>query len=214
MDDKRAFDFSRRVANRDYYRLGHRPAERVLHHWQNGRCPFTDLLSPKQAETRPLGSVFYHREPLSGITTNTLAHARVSAFALNLNMKLTLAHYIAAAAVVIAITMTAAWLWSEQQISRLERDVRSAKTIAAEKESAAGELERRATEYKAKTEYLEQKVAEIQVIAQKQDEELKAISNNVDAARGDVHRARRTRSAAATAEDLCAKLAELDHPCR
>jgi chromosome segregation ATPase len=129
-------------------------------------------------------------------------------------MKLTLAHYIAAAAVVIAITMTAAWLWSEYTINGLERDVRSAKTIAAEKESAAGELERRATEYKAKTEYLEQKVAEIQVIAQKQDEELKAISNNVDAARGDVHRARRTRSAAATAEDLCATLAELDHPCR
>ena len=104
-------------------------------------------------------------------------------------------------------------LWSNHKIASLEREIENSKTIAAEKQSAATQLETQAAEYKAKTEYLEQQIAEINAIATKQNEELEKLSKTTDSARRDVERARNVRSVAATADQLCAKLADLGHSC-
>ena len=122
--------------------------------------------------------------------------------------------YIIAAAAILIISTIAATLWSNHKIASLEHEVETAKAAAAEKESAAGELERRAAEYKAKTEYLEQQIAEINAIATKQNEELEKLSKTTDSARRDVERARNMRSVAATVDQLCTTLADLGHPCQ
>ena len=114
---------------------------------------------------------------------------------------------------VIIITLTAVQLWSNHKIASLEREVETAKTVAAEKQTAAEQLETQAAEYKAKTEYLEQQIAEINAIATKQNEELEKLSKTTDSARRDVERARNIRSVAANADQLCAKLADLGHAC-
>jgi chromosome segregation ATPase len=116
------------------------------------------------------------------------------------------------AAVVITIFI-ATHLWSNHKIASLERDVETAKVTAVEKQTAAAQLETQAAEYKAKTEYLEEQIAEINAIATKQNEELEKLSKTTDTARHDVERARNIRSVAATADQLCAKLADLGHPC-
>ena len=73
--------------------------------------------------------------------------------------------------------------------------------------------EMEAAGYKQKIEYLEGKLAEIQTIARKQDEELEKLNTNTHSARTDVDRARRTSSITADADELCQKLAELGHAC-
>ena len=129
-------------------------------------------------------------------------------------MKLELKTYlIAAAAVAVAISIAIGSLWSNHKIAVLERQVENARTVAAEKQAAADELEKAAGEYKAKNEYLEQQIADLQRVARKQDEELETLSKTTDSARSNVERARRTRSVATTADQLCAKLADLGHPC-
>jgi septal ring factor EnvC (AmiA/AmiB activator) len=114
---------------------------------------------------------------------------------------------------IIAIA-TAMHLWSNHKIAALEREVETAKTMAAEKQTAAERLETQAAEYRAKSEYLEQQIAEINAIATKQNEELEKLSKTTYSARRDVERARNIRSVAATADQLCAKLADLGHPCQ
>jgi chromosome segregation ATPase len=121
--------------------------------------------------------------------------------------------YIGVAAIV-AIICVGSWLWSNHEIAKLERDVGDAKTAVLEKQSFADEKEKQADEYKAKNEYLEKQIAELKAIAQKQDEDLKNISSNVDSARADVRRTRNVSSTTATLTDLCAKLADLGHPCQ
>ena len=116
------------------------------------------------------------------------------------------------AALIISILL-AMHLWSNHKIAALEREIEAAKTTAAEKQSVAAQLEQQAAEYKAKTEYLQQQIAEINAIATKQNEELEKLSKTTDSARRDVKRARNIRSVAATADQLCAKLADLGHPC-
>ena len=129
-------------------------------------------------------------------------------------MKLTSTHYIIAAAAFFVITIIiATQLWSNHKIASLERDVETARSEAFEKQTAAAQLESQAAEYKAKTEYLEQQIADINAIATKQNDELEKLSKTTDSARRDVERARNIRSVAATADQLCAKLADLGHPC-
>jgi len=120
---------------------------------------------------------------------------------------------IATGVAALLLTLFIGSLWSNHKIASLEREVERAKAVAADKEKAGELMEQRAAGYKAKTEYLEQQIAELNAIAQKQDEELGNLSKNVDSARGNVERARRIRSVASTARDLCAKLADLGHPC-
>src|SRR5260221_1610938 len=119
----------------------------------------------------------------------------------------------AAIAAVIAIGILAGWMWSGYRIRKLEHAVETAKTEADAKAQSAERSGKQTAEYPAKTKYLEQKLAEIQAIARKQDEELEKINTNTNAARGNAERARSVRSIATTADELCAKLAEVGHPC-
>ena len=129
-------------------------------------------------------------------------------------MKLSPKIYIGAMVAITVLTAAIMHLWSNHKIASFERETENANKLAVEKQSAADEKERQAAEYKAKNEYLEQKLAEVQNAARKQDEELEKLSNNVDSARSRVERARRVRSVAATADELCAKLADLGHACQ
>jgi uncharacterized protein HemX len=129
-------------------------------------------------------------------------------------MTFTTKTYVAIAAVVLlTIAIFGGYLWSNHKIARLERSVADAKHNADQKESQATAKEIEAAEYKQKIEYLEKQLAEIGGLARKQDEELEKLNAISRSARGDVERARRTRSVAETADELCAKLAEVGHPC-
>lgn len=131
------------------------------------------------------------------------------------NMKPQTKIYIGASlAVIFAIGIIGAAGWSNYRIKKLESDVEKAKTNADSIQRSALGKEIKAAEYKQKIDYLERQLAGIQTIARKQDEELKRTNDNNRTARGDLDRARRTRSIEATTEELCAKLAELGHGCR
>ena len=129
-------------------------------------------------------------------------------------MKLDIKTYLIAGAIAaVVISLLVSGIWSGHKINSLEREIETAKSLAAEKQTAADQLEQQADQYKAKTEYLEQQLAQIQAMAKKQDEELESLSKTTNSARADVDRARRVRSVATTADQLCAKLAELGHGC-
>ena len=95
----------------------------------------------------------------------------------------------------------------------MERIVDSAKQQAKASEEAAVAAESAAGEYRKKIGHLEAELEAISGIARRQDEELEKIGGDVGAARRDVERARSVRAIGATADELCAKLAELGHPC-
>lgn len=123
--------------------------------------------------------------------------------------------YLAAAATgIFLICIVTASLWSDHRIEEMERTVAAAKEHAKAVEDVAADKEQKATEYKAKIEYLENKLADISATARRQDEELEKLKTNTADARSDVERSRRVRSVAANADELCAKLEELGHPCR
>ncbi len=129
-------------------------------------------------------------------------------------MRLDTKTYITIAAAVVALAITMAWLWSNHRLARLEGESRDAIQRADALEQHAAQRETEAAEYRQKIEYLEQQLARIQQIAQKQNEELEKLNSISNNARRDVERARRTRSVAVTNTELCQKLAELGHPCR
>ena len=120
--------------------------------------------------------------------------------------------YIAIAAVIAVATIAGA-TWSNHKIAKLENEVEAAMKKADEVQQLAAEKEIQAAEYKQKIDYLEQKLADIQTIARKQDEELEKLEHSSRHALNDTERARRTRTIAATAGQLCQKLAELGHGC-
>ena len=128
-------------------------------------------------------------------------------------MKMNVKIYLTAAAAVVGISILIGAIWSDHKIAVLEHEVESAKSLAAEKQTAADQLEQQANQYKAKNEYLEQQLADLRATAKKQDEELGSLSKTTNSARADVDRARRVRSVSPTADQLCAKLAEINHPC-
>jgi len=104
-------------------------------------------------------------------------------------------------------------VWSNYQIRKLENTVGAAKQDAEFQEQRANELEMQSRKYEEKIAYLETNLAELKTLAKKQDEELKDIETVTGRARADVERTRRIGSAAATAEEVCRKLAELGHGC-
>jgi len=118
------------------------------------------------------------------------------------------------AALALFIGIAVASFISNAKIRSLERSVEAAKQQAEASEKAASDAETRAAEYKQKTEYLESQIARVGEIARRQDEELEKINADSGRARRDVERARSVRSIDATADELCAKLAELGHGCR
>lgn len=117
------------------------------------------------------------------------------------------------AAIVIFTFVTINWLHSEVKIGRMERTVEAARQQAKASDVKAAAAESAAHEYERKIEYLEGEFAAIGRIARRQDEELEKIGGDVGGARRDVERARSIRAIDATADELCAKLAELGHPC-
>ncbi|MGH9819240.1 MAG: hypothetical protein ACRD43_03645, partial [Pyrinomonadaceae bacterium] len=94
------------------------------------------------------------------------------------------------------------------------RAVETARAAADEKERLAWQKETEAAAYKKKNEYLEQKLADIQAIARKQDEQIESFRKDTTAARTNAGRARGIRSIDTTADELCAKLAETGHGCQ
>lgn len=121
--------------------------------------------------------------------------------------------YLAAAALILAVILGGS-VWSHFRAVRLERKVADARQQAEAASQTAAKRELEAAEYKQKIEYLESRLAEIQTIAKKQDEELEKLNFNSGRARADVERARRVRSVTATANELCAKLAEVGYQVR
>lgn len=119
---------------------------------------------------------------------------------------------LAIAGVLIA-GITARELWSNHKVGEMERALAATKEHAESVERTAAVHEQQAGEYKAKIEYLENKLAEISATARRQNEEIRTLEININAARGDVDRARRVRSVAATADELCKKLEALGHGC-
>lgn len=131
-------------------------------------------------------------------------------------MTITLEHKIYAALIVataILIGTFAGSAWSRHKIAKLEHAVYEAKQNAVVIESSSTELEQEAAEYKQKIEYLEVSLSEIETVARKQDERLKELANDTNAARDGVRRARAVRTIESTNAELCIKLAELGHPC-
>lgn len=121
--------------------------------------------------------------------------------------------YLGVAGALFLIT-TGYSLWSSYQLRNLESKAEDAIQRAEIQEQRANELEMSARRFEEKIAYLEANLAELQTLARKQDEELKTIETATGNARRDVERARRVRSAAATAEEVCRKLAELGHGCQ
>ena len=119
-----------------------------------------------------------------------------------------------AVAVALAIGIIGAAGLSSHRIRTLEKAVGEAKRVAAESQNTALQKEQEAEVYKAKIEYLEQQFADIDATARKQDEKLKTQTTNTVRARADVERAKRARPNGTTADELCARLAELGHECR
>lgn len=120
--------------------------------------------------------------------------------------------YVALAALTVAMVAGAA-AWGHYRIRHLERAVDNAKQAAAASDKRATEKEAEAGHYLKKIEYLERQLGDITTIARKQDEKLEILTNNSRRVRGDLERARRTRVVPADTDTLCAKLADLGHPC-
>ena len=129
-------------------------------------------------------------------------------------MKVTSTYLIAAGArALIIATMFGISLWANHKIGSLERDVEQAKDVAAEKQSVAEQLELRSTDYKAKTEYLEQQIAELAQYGKRNKMTNYKLFLKISLLLVLMSSARRIRTVAATTEELCTKLAELGHPC-
>jgi uncharacterized protein HemX len=103
--------------------------------------------------------------------------------------------------------------WSNHKFRKLETAAENAKQYAEIQKQRASELEMSARKYEEKIAYLEANLAELQTLARKQDEELKTIETTTGNARRDVGRARSIRTATATADEVCRKLAEVGHGC-
>src|SRR5213075_512813 len=90
--------------------------------------------------------------------------------------------YIAAAigVVVVLLAFTAV---STVRLHRLETAVENAKRVAGDKENDAKLADQRSAEYKAKIDYLENKISEIQTISRRKDDEIQRLTANTHGAR-------------------------------
>lgn len=122
--------------------------------------------------------------------------------------------YIAAACVaILAAVILGSSLWADRKTARLTRELEAARQAADASGTAARELELTAAGYREKIEYLEESLSALRLTAKKQDEQLKTLENDTDNARRNFRRGRPARPAASSAADLCARLADLGHPC-
>jgi chromosome segregation ATPase len=116
-----------------------------------------------------------------------------------------------AAAIIVGLIITTLIL--NHQLRTLDKQITQAKQHADELQTKSHIAEAKSGEYKQKIEYLEGELTAIGKIARRQDEQLKAISGDVGAARRDVERARTIRTIDTTTDELCARLANLGHAC-
>jgi len=123
------------------------------------------------------------------------------------------AHIAAAVAAVLAITFAGSAIRSHLKLNELEGAADEARRQAEQSVAAARERELAAAGYAAKIAYLEQRLAELQTIRRKQDEELENLSAHTGNARAAARRTRGARAADARPEELCRKLSELGHGC-
>ena len=130
---------------------------------------------------------------------------------MNIRTKIYLA--IAATVALLIVCLLISVAVSNRKVAKLEQAIATSKQTAGAFEEAALTKEIEAVAYKQKIEYLEQQLTAIHRLATKQDEQLETLITNARGARSDVERARRTRAAAATAAELCQKLAQVGHPC-
>lgn len=121
--------------------------------------------------------------------------------------------YIGLALAILLVTIIAS-LWSSHRIAKFDTETANAKAAAEQTEIKSRDLEQRAAEYKKKIEYFEGELSALRSIASRQDEELKNLKNNTDDARLNLSRTRAVRRIESTTAELCAKLAELGHPCQ
>ncbi len=129
-----------------------------------------------------------------------------------MNMSIRTKIYIIAA-VIAAVIIGGAAAWTGYRIQTLERAVEKAKGDGNSLQQEAIRKEADAAVFVEKIEYLERQIGELQNSARKQDEKLEKYNSNSRRARGDVDRARDTRTVPTDTTRLCEKLAELGHPC-
>lgn len=120
---------------------------------------------------------------------------------------------IIAGAAVLILGLAIATLISNHRLRKLDNQITEAKQRADELGRQSQTAETKAAEYKQKIEFLEGELTAIASVARRQDEQLKAISGDVGAARRDVERARGIRAIDTTTDELCARLANLGHAC-
>jgi septal ring factor EnvC (AmiA/AmiB activator) len=116
-------------------------------------------------------------------------------------------------AVAVALLLALSSLVARLEIHGLEKQLEKATRTATTAEKAAAESETKAAEFREKIDYLEANLGEIRLAAKKQDEQLETISADTRNARSRVLDASRVRTIAATADELCEKLARVGHPC-
>ncbi len=122
-------------------------------------------------------------------------------------------YFVAVAAGILLTVLGAGTFISEMRIRRLESGIAEQKARADSLAEAAAAKETEARRYLEKIAYLETKLAEINDVARRQNEEIEKAETIVRDARDNVHRVRGIRSIAVTADELCRKLAEAGHPC-
>ena len=120
---------------------------------------------------------------------------------------------IIAAAGIIMLGLALTTLVSNYKLNAIENRVSQAQQHADAMEKQSQIAEAKAGEYVTKIEYLEGELTAIASVARRQDEELKTISGDLGNARRDVERARTIRTIDTTTDELCARLANLGHPC-
>lgn len=112
------------------------------------------------------------------------------------------------------MAIAAVSLRSTLDAKRDEQRVETQKAAAEAAEAAAGELEKKQNEQRAKIEYLEEELGTLRKEARRKDEELKRNDVGVRDARDRVERLRRTRTISQGVDELCRRLDDLGHGCQ
>jgi|GEM_PF-6676694 len=126
--------------------------------------------------------------------------------------------YIYAAAMIaaIALTIMISNAWTDRKIAAIEKRAEQQSAAAEAADQRANEAEKKAASFEEKINYLEAQAAETERYRRTQNEDLKKISADTDAARRNVERVRRTRPNAAnapTVTDTCRELARAGYGC-
>lgn len=118
-----------------------------------------------------------------------------------------------AGAILLAAALLLADAVSTRRMAKLEAAVDAARAAQRSADARAAEKEKLAEHFRIKIEFLEENLADIRILADRQDEELKKITLNAASARADVIRIRQLRPIDITADELCRRLENIGYPC-